>query len=234
MKKYNILIPAYNASETIEELINQLFKLGIKPENIIIVNDGSLDETSSIAKDLNVNVIDLQQNMGKGAALIKGFDYFLQNTKADFLICMDADLQHPVNSIPDFLQKNTKFVIGNRKKSLKTMPFHRILSNVITSKILSFVIGQKILDSQCGYRMIHRDVICNIELKEKGFQLESEIVVETAKMNVKIDFVDIPTIYNQSNSNINNVKDTIRFVRYVTKEMFKRIMRLYYPDSLDS
>ena len=223
MKTYNILIPAYNASQTIADLISQLFQLDIKPQNIIVVNDGSTDETSSIAKGLKVNVVDLQQNQGKGAALLKGFEFFLQNSKADFLICMDADLQHPVKSIHDFLQNDSQFVVGDRNKSLKTMPFHRILSNVMTSKILSFVTGQKILDSQCGYRMIHRDVISKLELKEKGFQLESEMVVEAAKMNVKIDFVDIPTIYNQSSSNISNVKDTLRFIRYIIKELLKKI-----------
>ena len=110
--------------------------------------------------------------------------------------------------------------------SLKTMPFHRILSNVITSKILSIVTGQKIMDSQCGYRMIHRDIISKLELNEKGFQLESEMIVEVAKMRVKIDFVDIPTIYNQSGSSINNVKDTLRFIRYILKELVTKTRRL--------
>ncbi len=223
MKTFNILIPAYNASQTIGELIKQLLQLDIQSEQIILVNDGSTDETSIIAKSLNVNIVNLQQNQGKGAALLKGFEYFLQNSTADYLICMDADLQHPVKSIPKFLKSKSHFVIGNREKSLKTMPFHRILSNVITSKILSIVTGQKILDSQCGYRMIHRDVISKLELNEKGFQLESEMVVEVAKMGVNIDFVDIPTIYNQSGSNINNVKDTLRFIRYIIKEMINRI-----------
>jgi len=222
MKSFNILIPAYNASLSITEVINQLFNLDIHPTQIIVVNDGSTDETSSIANELNVNVVDFQKNHGKGAALLKGFEYFLQKSNTEYLICMDADLQHPVKSIPDFLKSNSKFVIGNREKSFKTMPFHRILSNVITSKILSFVTRQKILDSQCGFRMIHRDVISKLELNEKGFQLESEMIVEVAKMGVNIGFVDIPTIYNQNSSSINNVKDTLKFIRYIIKEIFSR------------
>jgi len=222
MKSFNILIPAYNASPSINEVINQLFNLDIHPTQIIVVNDGSTDETSSIANELNVNVVDFQKNHGKGAALLKGFENFLQKSNTEYLICMDADLQHPVKSIPDFLKSNSKFVIGNREKSFKTMPFHRILSNVITSKILSFVTRQKILDSQCGFRMIHRDVISKLELNEKGFQLESEMIVEVAKMGVNIGFVDIPTIYNQNSSSINNVKDTLKFIRYIIKEIFSR------------
>jgi len=222
MKSFNILIPAYNASPSINEVINQLFNLDIHPTQIIVVNDGSTDETSSIANELNVNVVDFQKNHGKGAALLKGFENFLQKSNTEYLICMDADLQHPVKSIPDFLKSNSKFVIGNREKSFKTMPFHRILSNVITSKILSFVTRQKILDSQCGFRMIHRDVISKLELNEKGFQLESEMIVEVAKMGINIGFVDIPTIYNQNSSSINNVKDTLKFIRYIIKEIFSR------------
>lgn len=217
MKTYNVLIPAYNTAATIKELIHQLIQLDIKPDQIIVVNDGSTDETSSIAKDLKVNLVDLPQNRGKGAALIKGFEYFLQNSNVEYLICMDADLQHPVESVLEFLKSDSKFVIGNRDKSYKTMPLHRILSNIITSKILSIVTGQKILDSQCGFRMIHRDIITKLELNEKGFQLESEMIVEIAKIGVNIDFVNIPTIYNQSSSNISNIKDTLRFVRYVLK-----------------
>jgi glycosyltransferase involved in cell wall biosynthesis len=222
MRTFNILIPAYNAASTINDLIQQLFKLEIRSNQIIVVNDGSTDETVKILNSLNVNVVNLPQNAGKGAALLQGFEYFLKNSEADYLICMDADLQHPVHSIPDFLKSNVQFVIGNREKSIKTMPFHRILSNVITSKILSLLTKQKILDSQCGYRMIHRDVIQKLELNEKGFQLESEMVVHVAKMGVKIDFIDIPTIYNQSSSNISNFKDTLRFIRYVIREIVKK------------
>ena len=225
MKTFNILIPAFNDASTIQELINQLFKLDIQSEQIIVVNDGSTDETTNLANELNVIIVELQKNQGKGAALLKGFDYFLQNSNVEYLICIDADLQHPVKSIPDFLKSDSKFVIGNREKSFNTMPFHRILSNFITSKILSFVTKQKILDSQCGFRMIHRDVISKLELNEKGFQLESEMVVEIAKMGVNIDFVNIPTIYNQSGSSINNVKDTLRFIRYILKELTTKTPR---------
>ena len=74
--------------------------------------------------------------------------------------------------------------------------------------------------------MIHRDVMSKLELKEKGFQLESEMVVAVAKMGLKIDFVDIPTIYNHSGSSINNVKDTLRFVRYILKVLATKTRRL--------
>lgn len=226
MKTFNILIPAFNASQTIEELIKQLFELEIKPDQIIVINDGSSDETSTIARELKVNVVDLPINRGKGASLLKGYEYFLHNSNVDYLICIDADLQHPVNLIPDFLKSDSQMVIGNRKKSMKTMPFHRIISNVITSKILSWVTGQKILDSQCGYRKMHRDVIFKLELNEKGFQLESEMIVEVAKMGVQIDFVNIPTIYNQAGSSISNVKDTLRFIRYILKVIATKTQRL--------
>ena len=106
MKTFNILIPSYNASKTIQKLINELFQIKIDPENIIVVNDGSSDSTSIFAKELKVIVEDLKQNQGKGAALKKGFEYFIHNSKADFLLCMDADLQHPVESIPDFIIKD--------------------------------------------------------------------------------------------------------------------------------
>ena len=226
MISYDILIPAYNAQNTILELINQIKDIKHQPNRIIIVDDGSNDKTPILIKDEVDSVITHEENKGKGFALRSGFDEFLKSNSSDYLLCMDADLQHPVSHISRFIQyaKNNKseFVIGKRDRKIGVMPFPRIISNSTTSLMLSLLCNQKIEDSQCGFRFIHRDALQKLSLSEDGFQLESEMIVEAAKENIKIDFIEIPTIYNGHVSYINHMGDTIRFIRLILSQLMSK------------
>jgi glycosyltransferase involved in cell wall biosynthesis len=227
MIKYDVLIPAYNAEKTISQLLTQLADLDQPPDNIIVVDDGSKDQTARICEEHNVRIIRNFENRGKGDVLKVGIRAFLNDSQSDYLLCMDADLQHPVSSIPDFLEtatkEDSKFVLGARKDRLKSMPGHRVLSNVLTSQIISWLSGQSIQDSQCGFRLIHKDVLRKVELTERGYQLESEMIIESAKEGFDIDLVSIPTIYNNEKSYIANVSDTYRFTRLIFRELKGRL-----------
>jgi glycosyltransferase involved in cell wall biosynthesis len=227
MIKYDVVIPAYNAEKTISELLTQLAMLNQPPENIIVVDDGSEDKTAQFCEKHNVRIIRNFENRGKGDVLKIGIRAFLEDSQSDYLLCMDADLQHPVTSIPDFLamasEKESKFVLGVRKDRLKSMPGHRVLSNLLTSHIISWISGQNIQDSQCGFRLIHKDVLRKVQLTEKGYQLESEMILESAREGFHIDSVSIPTIYNNEKSYIANVSDTYRFTRLIFRELTGRM-----------
>jgi glycosyltransferase involved in cell wall biosynthesis len=226
MISYDILIPAYNAEKTILPVVNQIKKLKFHPNKIIIVDDGSTDQTTNLIKDKVDSVITHERNKGKGFALQTGFDEFLKSGCSDYLLCMDADLQHPVSYIPNFITyaegTKSEFIIGKRSRQFGVMPFPRIISNSTTSLILSIICKQKIEDSQCGYRLIHRDALKKLSLKENGFQLESEMIIKAAKQHICIDFIDVPTIYNGHNSNINHLGDTIRFISLILSELTGR------------
>jgi glycosyltransferase involved in cell wall biosynthesis len=224
--QYHILIPAYNADETISRLLSELRTLKTKPRKIIVIDDGSLDQTVEKVKQHNICLIRLEKNYGKGYALQKGITLFLKENTSDFLLTMDADLQHPVQSIPDLLafaeNKNMDLIIGAREFSFKNMPLHRVLSNKITSWILSQVTGLKIPDSQCGFRLIHREFLSELHLKETGFQVESEMIITAARLKKEIGFVFIPTVYRSGVSNIKNIRDTIHFVRLIVQTLAKK------------
>jgi len=225
--KYDVLIPAYNAEKTISELLLQISALQQPPENIIVVDDGSEDKTAQICENHDVRLIRNFENRGKGYVLKVGFRAFLSDSSADYLLCLDADLQHPVSSIPDFLttahKNHSNFVLGVRKDRLKSMPGHRVLSNLLTSQIISWFTGQNIADSQCGFRMIHRDVLATVNLRENGYQLESEMLLECAKEGFTIDCVSIPTIYSEEESHIANFSDSYRFTRLIFSELMGRL-----------
>jgi glycosyltransferase involved in cell wall biosynthesis len=224
---YQILIPAYNAGETISLLLNELASLRQKPLKITVVDDGSVDDTFEKCKLFDVEILRNRENRGKGSALKKGFQTFLEDSNAAYLLCMDADLQHPVSSIPDFLQKaaetRSSFIIGSRLRSVKAMPFHRILSNAITSRLLSSITGQKIEDSQCGYRLIHRKVLENVSLDENGYQLESELLLKAAKAGIEINFLPIETIYASEKSHMRHFRDTYLFIGLVLRHILKKL-----------
>lgn len=225
MLKYQILIPAFNAESTLPELLKSISELDERPQKIIIIDDGSSDATSEIAAQYDVEVLLNDKNRGKGFSLQRGFRYFLDQDEDHFLLCMDADLQHPASSIPEFIRfakdNQPMIVIGNRSKKISEMPFLRVLSNRITSAILTLLTHQQIKDSQCGFRLIHREVLQAIELSEHGFQLESEFIIESARRNFPLSFIDIPTIYNHENSNISHIDDTFRFIRLILKELMR-------------
>jgi len=228
MLTYDVLIPAFNAESTIGSLLQQLSELsGQTPGRIIVVNDGSTDHTAKKCAEFDVCLLNLDANFGKGQALRKGFEVFIKDSSAKYLLCMDADLQHAVDSIQDFVRRGQEnveaLIIGKRSRNLREMPLHRILSNSITSMIMSILTGQRISDSQCGFRLIGKNVLEYVvpELEQQGFQLESEFILRTAQKGFRIGFVPIPTIYQNETSSISNFKDTLKFIKLIFRTVFR-------------
>jgi glycosyltransferase involved in cell wall biosynthesis len=223
---YAVLIPAFNAGKTLYKLLTELKSLPAAPLEIFVVDDGSTDNTRQIALEMGVYIYRFPENKGKGEALKKGFELFMKQSQAECLVCMDADLQHEPRYIQTFLKKKetsgSSVIIGKRDFSLKTMPFLRYLSNRITSFVISKLSGRKVYDSQSGFRLIPKEVLSKITLKESGFQLESEFILRCAEANINIDHIDIPAIYNNNGSNIKNIKDTLKFIRFIMHELFKK------------
>ncbi len=222
MIDYCIIIPAFNEEKNLNELLDDL-KTFVNKERIIVVDDGSEDETSTIAKEAGVMVITHKTNLGKGEALKSGF---INAGDFPWIMTMDGDLQHKPSDVSKFIERaekeNADIIIGSRMSGLKKMPFHRILYNKITSFLISVRIGQNVEDSQCGYRMIKRDVIKSISLKKKGFSYESEFLLKAGLKKFKIDSVNIETIYNNSKSSINPFLDTKNFILVFISSLFWR------------
>lgn len=220
--KIAVIIPAFNAEKSITALIEKIQKQ--YPElDIIVIDDGSIDQTFSLAKKVKAIVLQHQFNLGKGEALKTGFHYAKEKNYS-YVITMDADLQHDPKHIKDFLQKtkNEKadFILGARHFSFQNMPWDRVLTNSITSVFLTLLSGQKIKDSQSGYRMISVEVLKSIPLRSKKYDLESEILIKAGRKGFKIQTMEISTIYAESKSFINPFSDTGRFLRICWKSLF--------------
>ena len=220
MKKIAVLIPAYNASETIGGVISGVMK-HVPVERIVVVDDGSTDSTSLVAQKLGVRVVKHTENRGKGAALQTGFDICLASP-FDAVITLDADLQHPPQSIPDFfnLYSSGKFdvIIGSRLHQKKGMPFHRILSNTITTFLVSARTSVNISDSQSGYRLIDRAVLETVRLQSNGFEAETEFIIKAAQGGFRFGSVPITTVYDGEKSHMTPWVTTVNFIKILFQD----------------
>lgn len=206
------VIPFYNEELFVHEVV--LSSLSYV-DFVIAVNDGSIDGSEKQLHTLsNVKILSSERNMGKGFALQKGFDEALKDG-FDVIITIDADKQHNPDFIPNFLAAINKFdiIIGNRLNNIKSMPFMRVLSNKITSKLLSLKTKQNIIDSQCGFRAYRREVLEIVKTKSYGYEAESEILILASKQGYTIGFENIPTIYENSRSKMRPLQAIVGFVK---------------------
>jgi glycosyltransferase involved in cell wall biosynthesis len=205
------LIPAYNE----EERIGKVVKKTLKYCDVIVIDDGSMDDTGKRAEEKGAFVIKHEKNRGKGDALITGFNYALKNNY-DIIITLDADGQHDPSEIPNFLKKIDKYDIIIGARNFKEMPFPRRISNTITTFLLSLRTHQKIGDSQSGYRLIKTDALRGLDFKTERFILESELLV---RAKCRIGNVRIKTIYAGEKSHINNLRDTTKFIKFLIQSL---------------
>lgn len=220
-----VIIPTYNESKEIGGIIKQITALGLEP---IIIDDGSVDQTASIAALAGAQVLRNAVNSGKGASLIKGYNYAL--TKGfDAVISMDGDGQHSYSDIEIFIKKaedpNVSVIVGNRMALPGEMPFIRILTNRIMSGFLSLVTRQNIPDTQCGFRLLKKEVLKGINLSTSKYETESEILIQAARRGFKIESVAVKSIYSGQKSQIHPVIDTLRFIRFVIFEFIRGIFK---------
>ncbi|MEA1992999.1 MAG: glycosyltransferase family 2 protein [Euryarchaeota archaeon] len=203
------IIPAYNE----EKKIGTVVKETLEYCDVLVVDDGSVDGTGDIAKENGASVTKHGKNMGKGDALITGFNYALKH-KYDVVITLDADGQHDPAEIPKFLKKADEYDIIIGKRDFEKMPPFREISNKLTTLMLSIRTGQNIGDSQSGYRLIKTDVLEGLNFKTRRFILESELLIRTKS---KIGNVRIKTIYAGEKSHINTFKDTMKFIKFLVR-----------------
>ncbi len=219
MSKICILIPVLNEAQTIGAVVSALRAQSL---DTVVVDDGSTDDSGAIARQKGATVIRHEVKKGKGQSLRDGFRHVLEHGY-DGVITMDGDGQHDAADIGQFLQQIAKerpgMIVGNRMANPQGMPVVRYLTNRFMSFLISCACGQRIPDTQCGYRYIDSRVLREVPLASDDFEIETELLMKSAKQGFRIDSIPVATIYRDEESKINPWKDTIRFVRYFTKEI---------------
>ncbi|MBN1937545.1 MAG: glycosyltransferase family 2 protein [Anaerolineae bacterium] len=209
------LIPAYNEAEHIGPVVKQA--TSYLP--VLVVDDGSSDQTAKIAEANGATVLRQTPNRGKGAALIAGFRWTLEHNY-QAVVTLDADGQHDPYEIPQFLQAHqhtrSDLIIGARQ--FEQMPLVRRLANSLGQKAFSWALGQPVRDNQSGYRLISQRLLqAMLFSQEAGFQFEVEMIVTCVKCGFDLAWVPIRTIYAGESSHICPLKHTIDFSYMVWK-----------------
>ena len=197
------MIPVYNEEKTISSVLDEVISFKLPPDwekQIIVVDDGSTDQTSDILARRDGFTLITKENGGKGSAVKMGF----QACNGDYTIVKDADLEQScidIRKLLDFALKiKSDFLIGcrfstdYRPKSIK-MKMHQI-TNGLFCRVVSFLVSTRIDDVWSGYKMLSKtslDVIKN-RIKEPSIEFEIETIVIASKFGIRID--QLPIIYN--------------------------------------
>ena len=210
------LIPGYNEGPRIGPVVRGT----LEHLPVIVVDDGSTDDTAARAREAGATVIERRPNAGKGAALRAGFRQAL-DAGYDAVLTLDADGQHDPAEIPAFLdafaaEPPPDLVIGRR--NFRAMPPIRRLSNTIGGMAFSWAVGREIADNQSGYRLIGRRILAaTIDSDEGGFEFEVEMITTSIRLGGTIAWVPIRTIYAGAPSHIKPIDHLRSFVRITRK-----------------
>lgn len=199
------VIPAYNEEDSIAATI---LKTARYVDGIVVVDDGSTDRTSEQATKSGVKVVRLAKNRGKGAALHKGMQVFLES-EYDVVFTIDADGQHDPRYIPHFIklieEKGVEMVVASRfgtKDWLENMPFMRKISNLLSRFGLWILYnGYIVEDPQNGFRAFTRAAVEMIDFsspnpkKRFGFEAETKVLIEARIHGVRQGVLHIPSLY---------------------------------------
>jgi glycosyltransferase involved in cell wall biosynthesis len=197
-------MPAYNESKYIGSLV-----LNTKQyvDEVIIVDDGSTDETSQIAKFAGAEVVRHPQNKGEGAAILSIFEE-ARKRDPDVLIILDADSQHNPQEIPRLIQPiidGYDIVIGTREHQAEKIPFYRRMGQKVISSSVNILSKEHLTDTECGFRAFSRKAIITLNLKESGMAISAETVAEASRKNLKITQVPVSVTYGKDGSTLNPV-----------------------------
>jgi glycosyltransferase involved in cell wall biosynthesis len=218
-----VLVPSFNEAEHIATVVNQARKF----LPVLVVDDGSADETSSIARENGAFVYRQEPNQGKGTAMMNGFKYALENGYTA-VITLDGDGQHDPEEIPIFVKEfelnKSDLIIGQR--DFRKMPFIRMCSNSIGTWMYSWAMGQYIPDNQSGYRLISARLMRSMTASAfHGFEFEVEMIMRCLMDGEHLSWVPIRTIYAGEHSHITPIRHAWRFLLLTFRT--RKVMKMH-------
>jgi glycosyltransferase involved in cell wall biosynthesis len=220
------VIPAYQDEKHIGDIARRTRE---RLDHVLVVDDGSTDQTSQRAREAGAEVVVHAQNQGKGEAIKTGLAHFSgQDRQITWVVLLDSDGQHLPEEIDRFLLAAASvtrptFFIGNRMDDVARMPFVRRVVNRYMSSEISRVCGQRIPDTQCGYRMLHRQLIPDMLGGGHRFDYETEALIISSRKGYRIESVPITTVYTDQVSKIHPARDALRFFKLMRRYKASRI-----------
>lgn len=205
------LIPAFNCAAEIGQIVR-----GVRQHvpDVLVVDDGSGDDTVAMARAHGARVTVHDRNQGKGPALRTGLRALL-GERWTHILMLDGDGQHDPGDIPGFLAaaEDADLVLGSRLHRPETIPPRRYWTNFIGTRALELMTGYPLEDSQCGYRLVAAPFMRRMGLVGNRYSVDTEILVRCGKLRARFAHVPVTVIYRPSiTSHYRPLKDTFHIV----------------------
>lgn len=216
-----IAIPACNEEKYIGSLV---LKSRQHAREVIVLDDGSQDDTAVVATLAGATVLRHQRNEGKGAAL-RHILSEARKINPDVLVLLDADFQHNPDEIPYLIKpvfEGYDLVIGSRQQQKSKIPTFRRFGQNILSRGTNVLAGGKVTDSQSGFRALSSRAIAQLELTQDGFAVDSEMIAAAAARALKVKEVPISAIYHEDGSLRHTVGQGVGVLTRITAMIAER------------
>ena len=229
--KVSIVIPAHNEEANIGDLLDELNKVKEKEWEVIVVDDGSSDNTASVARGKGAVVISHPYPMGNGAAIKSG----MRRAKGEIWITMDGDGQHNPQDIPRFLEEMGRYdmVVGARNWGSHS-GFHRGIANTVYNIFASYVVNRRISDLTSGFRAVKGTIAKRyIYMMPNSFSYPATLTLALMKSGHSVTYMPIKAAKRKGKSKISLIRDGVRFLLIISKiaTMFSPF-RVFLPISV--
>jgi len=230
-----VIIPVYNEEKTIGIILDNiekiLKKIGNKYE-IIVVDDGSTDESTQIIKKKKVKLIQHPTNKGYGAALKTG----IKNANGDYILILDADGTYPLNEIPKLIEESSNYdmVIGARVGKSVAVPLLRKPAKWFLNRLANYLSGIKIPDLNSGLRIFKKEIALRFfNLFPDGFSFTATITLASLTNDYNVKFIPINYQKRKGKSSIHPIKDFVGFVYLIIRMVtYFKPLNIFLPISL--
>ena len=230
--KISIIIPAYNEEEGIEKVITELKETVNQEYEIIVVNDGSTDQTKNILEQIdNIKLINHPYNKGYGAALKSG----IRKAQGEYILIIDGDGTYPVNEIPKLLKHTNDYDMISGMRKGKNFDarwlYSQRLAKFILKKIAGYVTKTKIPDINCGLRIFKKEIIEKYwDLYPQGFSFTTTSLVSFLANDYQVKFVPINYHQRKGKSTLKPFKSFIGFMSLILKlSLFFKPIKVFLP-----
>lgn len=231
----SVIIPAYNEAGGITEVVQRLTPVLAsldRDTELLVVDDGSADDTAALAERAGARVVRHEQNRGYGASLKSG----IRRARHDLVAILDADCTYPPEALPELLAsvEGNDMVVGARKKGKVRIPLIRRPAKAVLRWLASYLSGHRIPDLNSGFRVMRRPVVNRyLGLLPSGFSFTTTITLAMLVSGYGVKYVDIEYHARAGRSHIRPIRDTLGFFSLILRTvMYFNPLRIFVPLAL--